>query len=347
MVLVKALLLPASTYDSDRIDAYRQSVARLQRKSRSFYLASSTFHGRLRIDLILLYSFCRVADDLIDNAQSRAEAKDWLQKLKKYLELCYSPPQKNAQGVEVHPKDRNRGPATLYTVQNFPSDAQLTLMLLPTDRMEKGPLEGLLEGFEVDLKFDGKKPTTSTPIQIVLDLDRYGSLVAGTVAELCIQLVLFHHGNPPHDAKKLTDAGSKMGVALQYVNIARDLAVDAKLGRCYIPPQWLKEVGFSPETFLSGFKEKENMSEGDFPEKVYVLRRKLLDRGFMFYGESVRAIERLPIEARGGMRVAVESYMQIGRELREGKVWGGDGRASVKGWKRGWVAWWALLGGRR
>ena len=74
-LLVRALLLPASAYDDDRILGLQQSVDRLQNKSRSFYLASSTFNRRLRIDLIILYSFCRVADDLIDNAKSPADAR--------------------------------------------------------------------------------------------------------------------------------------------------------------------------------------------------------------------------------------------------------------------------------
>lgn len=54
MMLVRALLTPPSGYDRARLDGIREAVRRLQKKSRSFYLASSTFSGRLRIDLILL-----------------------------------------------------------------------------------------------------------------------------------------------------------------------------------------------------------------------------------------------------------------------------------------------------
>ena len=53
-ILIKALLTDPSKYDWDRLEGMRQGVERLQKKSRSFYLASSTFSGRLRIDLILL-----------------------------------------------------------------------------------------------------------------------------------------------------------------------------------------------------------------------------------------------------------------------------------------------------
>jgi len=54
ILLVKALLLPSSNYDIERIEGLSQALARLRKKSRSFYLASGVFQGRLRIDLILL-----------------------------------------------------------------------------------------------------------------------------------------------------------------------------------------------------------------------------------------------------------------------------------------------------
>lgn len=55
LLLIKALSIPTSQYDTKRIAGIQDAVSRLQRKSRSFFLASSTFEGRLRIDLILLY----------------------------------------------------------------------------------------------------------------------------------------------------------------------------------------------------------------------------------------------------------------------------------------------------
>jgi len=53
-MLVKALINPASRYDEERINGLQDAVDRLRRKSRSFYLASAAFQGRLRIDLLLL-----------------------------------------------------------------------------------------------------------------------------------------------------------------------------------------------------------------------------------------------------------------------------------------------------
>jgi 15-cis-phytoene synthase / lycopene beta-cyclase len=54
VLLVQALLTDRSKYGTERIIGIQEAVARLKHKSRSFYLASSVFTGRLRINLILL-----------------------------------------------------------------------------------------------------------------------------------------------------------------------------------------------------------------------------------------------------------------------------------------------------
>lgn len=366
LLLMRALILPAAAYDDDRIIGLQQAVDRLSAKSRSFYLASSTFQGRLRIDLIILYSFCRVADDLIDNAENTTEAREWLSKLHTYLDYAYSPAAKNTTNPKAPATpatDLNRGKATLYALQSFPPDCHLTLLLLPTRQLASEPLYELLRGFGMDLDFTRYG---NTPIRNEADLDLYGARVAGTVALLCIQLVLHHYpGTPQATAERLMKAGHDMGVALQYTNIARDLGVDAAIGRCYVPPGWLKKEKLTMESLLKGLqqhaistqttegKEKDKRAPDDFfLQKISTLRSRLLDRAWSFYSPSVAAIEELPPQARAPMRVAVESYMQIARELRlrdgkEGKgvvVAGGVGRASVPGWKRVWVGWRALLG---
>lgn len=53
-MLTHALLMTWSEGQKERVHGIKEAVQRLCRKSRSFYLASSTFTGRLRIDLVLL-----------------------------------------------------------------------------------------------------------------------------------------------------------------------------------------------------------------------------------------------------------------------------------------------------
>ena len=54
LTAIRAFSTPAKNYESERTIAFADAVKRLQKKSRSFYLASAMFEGRLRIDLILL-----------------------------------------------------------------------------------------------------------------------------------------------------------------------------------------------------------------------------------------------------------------------------------------------------
>ena len=123
-----------------------------------------------------------------------------------------------------------------------------------------------------------------------------------------------------------------MGIALQLVNIARDIKVDASIGRVYIPLTWLEEASSSPSDILR---------DPDRPEAM-ILRHRLLDLAMKHYSEARPMIEALPKESRGPMRVAVESYMEIGRVLKEGEYHIKAGRATVPILRRLRVAWKAL-----
>lgn len=316
-LLVKALLVPTEAYDDDRIEGLQQAMVRLRSKSRSFYLASGAFQGRLRIDLVLLYSFCRVADDLVDEAASPKEAKDWITKLSGYLDLSYAD-----KGVSVPD----------YITRTFPPFAQPALLLLPTSSLSPKPLYDMLKGFETDLGFTSSEDPF--PIHDEATLEAYGSRVAGTVAEMCIELV-YHHTTVTTTTDQINRtvyAGGRMGIALQYVNIARDISVDAANARVYIPTTWLKDHASGPQHVISD-------STG---QVVETLRQRLLDTAMHIYGESIGAIDQLPKEARGPMRVAVESYVEIGRVLRKPGYKVKAGRATVPKLRRLKVAWRAL-----
>jgi 15-cis-phytoene synthase/lycopene beta-cyclase len=312
-LLVRALWISPSQYDMDRLIGLREAVQRLKRKSRSFYLASSTFQGPLRMDLMLLYSFCRVADDLVDNASTAEEAREWIVKLHKFLDLVYN-------GKEP------RASVTAYVREEFPTDTQSALLQLPADKLSRKPLQDLLSGFETDLDFN-----SAPPIETEKDLELYAERVAGTVAQMCIELIFrIYSTNMTSDEQlKVLEAGNRMGVALQYVNIARDIAVDAKIGRVYLPLKWLAEADMTYEQVLE--------NPGD--ARIEGLRGRLLDEAFSLYKESQEAISRLPRAASGPIRVAVESYMEIGRTLRRGGYVVKTGRATVPAWKRIAVAW--------
>jgi 15-cis-phytoene synthase/lycopene beta-cyclase len=316
LTLLQALFTSTSRYDEARLTGLQEAVLRLKRKSRSFYLASSTFQGQIRSDLMLLYSFCRVADDLVDDASSAEEANEWIGNLHKFLRIAYD-------------GKRPESAMTSYVLDNFPPDTQSALLQLPFSKLSQEPLQDLLHGFEMDLAFN-----TAPPIQTEADLETYAQRVAGTVAQMCNELIfyIYHSSNSLDERNRIIKAGNRMGIALQYVNIARDISVDAKIGRVYLPQTWLNEADLTYDAVLKN-------PEGP---NIESLRSRLLDKAFALYEEARDAIEELPIEARGPLRVAVESYMEIGRVLRQKGYVVKAGRATVPKSRRLRVAWSAL-----
>ena len=224
-----------------------------------------------------------------------------------------------------------------YISEKFPEASQSALRLLPTHVLPYGPSYKLLEGFKTDLEFLSDKSSRTlqvSPIANEHDLEIYSARVAGTVAELCLELV-FHHSSSTisvNQREYLVRAGGRMGIALQYVNIARDIATDAAIGRVYLPTSWLNETGFTPQDVLE---------KPDSPA-IEKLRQKLLDKAFEIYIEAQSALDQLPSDVRPPMRVAVESYMEIGRVLREKQYKTKEGKATVPKLRRLKVAWKAL-----
>ena len=267
------------------------------------------------------YSFCRVADDLVDDAESIPEAKHWITKLNEFLDISYS--------VDGSEKTAIKG---IYIRDTFPTFAQSALLLLPTDFLSLKPLRDLLKGFETDLHFSSLD--TPFPITDEVKLEIYGSQVAGTVAELCLELV-YHHTRTSvahHVSRSVIQAASRMGIALQYVNISRDISVDAATGRVYLPTTWLNSKGLQPEDVVRDPSSAE----------VELLRQCLLTLAMQIYNQCKSAIEQLPLEARGPMRVAVESYVEIGRVMQSPSYRLKAGRATVPKLRRLQVAWNAL-----
>ena len=331
MVLV--LLLPTSMYDTLRLEGLKDSLAVLRKKSRSFYLASSVFSGRLRIDLILLYAYCRVADDLVDNAKFPEEAEESIRKLSTFLDLTF----------EKRPLSEVTAKKIAASLQSFPASRKI-LLQLPSTHMTAQPLYDLLEGFRTDLQFSTSG--REFPIKTMSDLSLYAYQVASTVAILCVDLVYFHHpqsGSPEtlETKRKCTLSAIAMGRALQYINIARDVVVDAQNGRCYLPTELLKANGTTSEATVKLC--------GQIPA-VTKVRRMILEEAMQLYRDNVDAIEDLPVEARGGIRVAVEAYVEIGRVMmRNGfeavDTHDGAGRkATVPKWRRILLAWMGMAG---
>ncbi|KAI9925095.1 hypothetical protein MW887_006503 [Aspergillus wentii] len=299
--------------DEDFVDGLSDAVQRLAQKSQSMYMGSAMFQGQLRIDLIFLYSFCRVMDDLVDEAPNRETANRTIRECNVLLKKRFC--------GDIS-KEKHTEPSLVAAIQH-----------LPINRLSIEPLQGLLEGFETDLNFDAERD--EFPISTEEDLEKYAFHVAGTVAESMVQLILSNiHTSLQDEADKdrIIRAATKMGQALQYVNIVRDVARDAEINRVYIPTTWLKEAGMTPSHVIAHPTDP----------RLHSLKMRLLDKADECHDSTEMVIRELPREVQGPIRVTVEGYMEIGKMLRETGATVGTEKPKVSLWRRLRVAYRAV-----
>lgn len=163
----------------------------------------------------------------------------------------------------------------------------------------------------MDMSFPGCEGTAvkkgKWPIQGEEELWSYCSRVAGTVGEMFFSLVMTHYPASKEEQKLFPDLLSQagtMGIALQLVNIARDIEKDSLIGRVYIPGIWLKEAGLTEEDIIAD------------PSRGEAFKARLLAEAEKRYEMSIAAVDMLPEETRGGAKVAIECYMDIGRQMQ-------------------------------
>jgi phytoene synthase len=150
----------------------------------------------------------------------------------------------------------------------------------------------LLEGFEWDL---GNRRYANFS-----ELKAYAVRVAGTVGAMMAMVMNVRSAG-------LLARACDLGVAMQLTNIARDVGEDARLGRLYLPLDWLRAASIDPEAWLA---------RPVFDERVAAVVRRVLDAADELYERADLGIANLPAACRPGMHAARLLYAEIGHELR-------------------------------
>lgn len=151
--------------------------------------------------------------------------------------------------------------------------------------------EALLEGFQWDAA--GRRYETLNELQ------DYAARVAGTVGAM---MALLMGEREPDTIGRACD----LGTAMQLTNIARDVGEDARLGRLYLPLDWLREAGIDPQAWLA---------QPEFAPALGAVVSRLLAAADELYVRSELGISRLPAACRPGMYAARLLYAEIGREV--------------------------------
>jgi phytoene synthase len=142
-----------------------------------------------------------------------------------------------------------------------------------------------------------------------IDLLQYSYRVAGTVGLLMCEVL----NSEILDAKVYA---IDLGIGMQLTNIARDVLEDARMGRRYIPANWVN--GLSPVAICQASTAPDD--ENAIQIKAAIARLlKLADR---FYQSGARGYPYLPWRAHLGIAVAARVYRQIGVQLETtGYAW--------------------------
>ncbi len=133
------------------------------------------------------------------------------------------------------------------------------------------------------------------------ELTDYAARVAGSVGAMISVLM------GVRDSRVLA-AACKLGIAMQFTNIARDVGEDARNSRLYLPESWMRQVGLEPDIWLE--KPVDDI-------RIRSLIKKLLEKASFYYQVSAEAIFLLPKDCRVSILSARYIYEEIGIELKK------------------------------
>jgi phytoene synthase len=186
--------------------SFQQTIAR---HSKSFALASKLLPASVRRDALVLYAYCRRADDAVDLAP-RAQQPAALDALRRELDEVY-------RQVAIQPLAAHGDPVTSAFAE-----------VVRRHQIPRSYPEALLAGMEMDV--------LGTRYPSWAELQRYSYCVAGTVGRMmCLVMGV-------SDERALQHA-EDLGIAMQLTNICRDVLEDWQRDRLYLPADVLEQHG--------------------------------------------------------------------------------------------------------
>ena len=260
----------------------------IARGSKSFAAASRLFDRKTRERAWLLYAWCRKCDDIADG-------------------------QDHGHGMTIV----EDAPARLLRLSAMtdaalagdwvgdPAFDALRIVAAETS-MPKRFAHDLIAGFALDA--EEWRPRSED------DLYKYCYHVAGAVG--CMMAVAM--GVSPDDEATL-DRACDLGMAFQLANIARDIEEDDRVGRCYLPEEWLVEMDIPPGQHM----------KPPFRQRLAVLAKRLATRAAAFEESARAGTPALPFRSAWAVLAAAGIYGAIGREVAERGEQAWDHRVST------------------
>ena len=267
------------------------------RGSKSFAAASRLFDRTTRERAWLLYAWCRACDDLADG-QDHGHGM-----------ALVSDPAERLAAIRV----RTQAALDGQWVGDAAFDA-LRIVVAETGMPHRFVWD-LVDGFALDA--EDWRPSSEA------DLYRYCYHVAGAVG--CMMAVVMGVAPDDHD---VLDRACDLGMAFQLANIARDIEEDHRVGRCYLPAQWLVEMDIPLGQHMAL----------PYRPRLTLLARRLAARAEAFEASARGGTPALPFRSAWAVLAAAGIYGDIARKVasRGDHAW--NQRVTTSGVEKlGWI----------
>ena len=186
-----------------------------------------------------------------------------------------------------------------------------------------GAFEELVDGVEMDVR--GRRYTDFD------ELVRYCRCVAGAIGRLCLAVF---GSRPDPRAAEYADA---LGIALQQINILRDIREDLGNGRIYLPQHDLDRFGVQLTLDEHGCLVDAN-------EALSKLIRHSAGRAYQWYAHGLRLVPLLDRRSAACCTAMSGIYLRLLDRIVAQPSLVFDRRLSLSGWQKAEVAVWALVG---
>lgn len=267
-------------------EAYERCTEITRAEARNFYFGFILLPRERRRGIHALYAFSRLCDDSVDGAESTEQ---------------------KAAAVQARRRDVQRAYAGAV-----PADDAVLVALADAIRrfgIPRGPMDALVDGVEMDL---GTHRYPDWPA-----LKTYCDRVAGAVGVLSLYVFGFRDRAAVGHAEDL-------GVAMQVVNIMRDVQEDARRDRIYLPADEMAAHGVTEADILD-----DRMTPG-----MQALMRDQAERAHRYFAGGRMLLPLLDLRARMCVQMLAALYGDILRRIERRDFDYTQGRVSLPGHRK-------------
>lgn len=267
----------------------------IKQGSKSFAKAAMLFDKDTRQSVTMLYAWCRYCDDVIDGQTlgHGSQTLDREEKLER-LRLLQTETARIADGQS----------------SDIPAFAALQ-QVVRKHGIARRHLFDLLDGFALDAT-EARFPTLN-------DTLHYCYHVAGVVGVMMAQIMGVKDRGVMHRAADL-------GIAFQLTNIARDVIDDMRIGRCYLPEEWLERMRIP----------REDIHLPQHRAALYALACELVELAESYYASARIGMSQLPWRCAWAIASALLIYRDIGLRVHAAGADAWNGRTQISGSRKVW-----------